>query len=260
MRTAFRAIGTVAIAATVVGAALVAVNPRTARACTCLPSTGDVDDVAIAFVGRPVAEDYADVGTRVVTEFEVDWVYKGSIGPRVEVHSSRTNCGISFGGFEDWRDENRYQRRSSIAASESANGELWHSICDPWRPIGSFEEAFGPGYPPEGSVDPQDPDDGPISGGESVATPADDVPGNRPGPIDRDRVDANAERAPSDTSPQRAAPGASDDVETASPASTDEEASQIGVLAGTLLVSVAAILVTWLLVARRRARQSSPPT
>lgn len=51
MRTACRAIGTVAIAATVVGAALVAVNPHTARACTCPPPTGDADDVAVAFVG-----------------------------------------------------------------------------------------------------------------------------------------------------------------------------------------------------------------
>lgn len=63
--------------------------------------------------------------------------------------------------------------------------------------VGPWEEAFGPGYPPEGSIDLQDP---------------------------------------------------------------DEEADQIGGLAGTLLVSVAAILAIWLFVARRRARQSSPPT
>lgn len=200
MRTAFRAIGTVAIAATVVSAALVAVNPRTARACICGPPTGDADDVAVAFVGRPVAEDYADVGTRVITEFEVDWIYKGSIGPRVEVHSTRTDCGIFFGEYEDWRDEDKYRTRSiSIAAWESAEGELWHGVCRPWKSIGSFEEAFGPRYPPEGSIDEE----------------ADQI---------------------------------------------GEEAGQIRVLASTLLLSVAAILAIWLLVARRRARQSSPPT
>ena len=260
MRTVSRAIGVFALTATVVGAVLVALNPHTARACTCLPSTGDVDDVAVAFVGRPVAEDYADVGPRVVTEFEVDWVYKGNVGPRVEVHSSTTTCGIVFGGYEDWRDENRYQQRSSIAAWESADGRLGHGICDPWGRIGSFEEAFGPGYPPEGSVDPQDQDDGSISGGESVAAQAGNAPGNSPDPIDSDRVNTTAERAPSDTSPQRAAPGASVDIETTSPNSTDEEPTQIGVLSGTLLLAVAATLAIWLLVARRRARRSSPPT
>lgn len=134
----------------------------------------------------------------MITEFEVDWVYKGSVGPRVEVHTTGTNCGRVFGNFEDWRDENRYRTRSiGIAVWESAEGELVHGSCPPWAHIGPWEEAFGPGYPPEGSIDPQDP---------------------------------------------------------------DEEAGQIRVLASTLLVSVAAILAIWLLVARRRARQSSPPT
>ena len=159
----------VALAATVVGAALVAVAPRTAHACVCPPPTGGPDDVDVAFVGRPVAEDYDDPVPRVITEFEVDWVYKGNVGSRVAIHSVYTNCGIYFGEYEDWSDENRYWTRAMrITAIESDEGVLSHGLCRPWGSIGPFEEVFGSGYPPDGSIDLQAPDDGPAPAGGSL--------------------------------------------------------------------------------------------
>ena len=262
MGAALRAVGLVALGVVVVVAAL-AVAPRIVYACICVPPPlpHDTADVDVAFVGRPVAEDYDEESTGLVIEFEVDRVYKGSVGRRVEIRSTQTNCGIHFGEWEDWRDENRYWTRAMrITAKQSDDGVLQKGLCTPHVTRRGSEEMFGSsGYPPDGSIDPQTPDDDPAPANGGVDAAASDVPSSSSDPRDRDSVDATTEDAPSDASPQVAAPGISEDVEATSPDAEDAEASPIGALASTLVVSVAAALAVWLLLARRRARRSPPP-
>ena len=261
MRAVLRVASLLALAVTVVVAAL-AVAPRTAHACVCggpddpplLP-----EDVDVAVIGRPVAEDYSDNPYRLVIEFEVDRVYKGNVGPRIEVHSSKSNCGIRFGGFEDWRDDRYSTSIKSIVAHESDEGILSTGLCLSFAVRGRLEDVFGPGYPPDLPISPQAPDDGSTAVEGGVDSAANDEPGNSSIALDRDSVDATTEDAADDGSPHVASPGPGDDVETTSADATDDGASPIGALASTLVISVAAILVVWLLVARRRARRSPPP-
>ena len=262
MGTALRAVGLVALGVVVVVAALAAA-PRIVYACICVPPPlpHDTADVDVAFVGRPVAEDYDEDSTRLVIEFEVDRVYKGSVGRRIEIRSTQTNCGIHFGEWEDWRDENRYWTQAMrITAKESDDGSLHKSRCTPHVTRRGSEEIFGSsGYPPEEPIDPQAPDGGPASADGGVDAAASDAQSSSSDPLTRDSVDTTTEDAPSDGSPQVAASGVSEDVEATSPDAEDAGASRIGALASTLVAAVAAVLAVWLLAARRRARRSLPP-
>ena len=70
---------------------------------------------------------------------EVELVYKGEVGPRIEVHSNAGGpaCGIDFG----------YYPGAGVLAFER-DGRLWAGSCSNPVEIDELEEVFGAGYPP----------------------------------------------------------------------------------------------------------------
>ena len=133
------------LAATAVLAVLVG-TPRTAHACSCAPRSPlseYADDVDVAFAGRQVGSflDEDDRYMRILV-FEVDRVYKGRVGPVVEVRTLRGGgavCGVDFGGLGS----------VGIAERRSRNGDIFVSLCGGYVTVGELEDVFGAGYPPD---------------------------------------------------------------------------------------------------------------
>ena len=132
--------------------------PSTAQACMCVSEEAYVvgadgteslvhypagaDGADVAFVGRPVSEE--EIGPwEVVVLLEVDWVYKGNVGSRIEILTeTATTCALYLApnvptGLLAYRDD---------------NGVLGAGACSPAR-IAALKHVFGAGYPPDPSVD-----------------------------------------------------------------------------------------------------------
>lgn len=147
--------GALALAAAVtVAVSLVA--PDTARACTCenqavvvtpdgtekvVPYPAGADQAEVAFVGRPISEE--EIGRwEVAVVLEVDWVYKGDVGPRIEILTdTATSCSLFLAP----------QRPTGLLAHRSDDGRLGASVCSVVS-IDALENAFGAGYPTDSSI------------------------------------------------------------------------------------------------------------
>ena len=153
MKVLLQVAGAFALASATVVSTLAA-TPGTARACTCAsrPLSGYANEIAVAFVGTQVSWDSYD---EVISDFpmrraamvlEVELVYKGEVGPRIEVHSNAGGpaCGIDFG----------YYPGAGVVAFER-DGRLWAGSCSNPVEIDELEEVFGAGYPPNGSIELQ---------------------------------------------------------------------------------------------------------
>ena len=155
MRGIVRAATSFALFAAIV-ASILAATPRTARACICEAPwelSEYADDVAVAFVGRPILQmiqPRGDGPREIIVGYRVGWVYKGDVGPRIAVHTSRSNCGISYGYRS--RDSFRKRPMRGLVAFEDSDGELWVGFCDSPVTFGELAEAFGTGYPPDDSI------------------------------------------------------------------------------------------------------------
>ena len=140
------------ILTTAVVISTLAATPRTAHACSCgqLELSAYADAVAVAFVGRQVSRKAGRQTARMV--FEVDRVYKGDVGPLVEVRSASYSaaCGVDFAG----------QPSAGVAAFERDEGTLSVDLCSSIVTSRELEEAFGTGYPPDVSSDLYAPGDG----------------------------------------------------------------------------------------------------
>ena len=236
MKALLRVAGAFALASATVVSALAA-TPGTARACSCIsrPLSEYANEITAAFVGTQVSRDtYDEVNSdspirRAAMVLEVELVYKGEVGPRIEIHSNADGpaCGIDFG----------YYPGAGVVAFES-DGRLWAGSCS--NPVRSdeLEEVFGPGHPPNWSIELQvgDRNSAPVNpqADGSVDVAATDSPGDGPSPGGRDTADALASDPP------------------------DNGSTPIRTLASALVVSVAAVLAVWLLVSRRRARRLPP--
>ncbi len=154
--TRFRAARSLRLAATVAFVALL-VNPGIADACSCATQTlaDYADQVAVAFAGRQILriEHPSTLATGwssadpVTLVFEVNRVYKGTVGPIVKVHTVRESpsCGIDFSG----------KRNVGVAAfsrSPHSQGGLQNDLhvswCGSQVTIAELEHVFGAGYPP----------------------------------------------------------------------------------------------------------------
>ena len=284
MRAALRAAGSLALIVVIAVAAL-ATTPRTAHACSCvggLEVSEYAEDVDVAFVGRQVSRDTYTV-TLTFDEFEtdiqlarmvleVDWVYKGDLGPRVEIHSAFDSaaCGVDF-----W-----HQLSPAVVATEH-EGQLSAGACDYPLTVSELEEAFGTGYPPAGATDPR-------GSGESAAPP-DTLPAfTQPDTSVEPQVPADTEppptpptesAAPPDTLPAFTQPDTS--VEPQVPADTEPpptpptESAQTEIAPGSrsaesdsrsstslifalLAVVATAVLTIWVSARRRKARRLPP--
>ena len=140
------------ILTTAVVIATLAATPRTAHACSCgrMELSTYADAVAVAFVGRQVSREAGSQTARMV--FEVDRVYKGDVGPLIEVRSASYGaaCGVDFAG----------QPSAGVAAFERDEGTLSVDLCSSIVTSQELEEAFGTGYPPDVSSDLYAPGDG----------------------------------------------------------------------------------------------------
>ena len=143
------------ILTTAVVISTLAATPRTAHACSCgrLGLSAYADDVAVAFVGRQVSREAGSQTARMV--FEVDRVYKGDVGPLIEVRSASYDaaCGVDFAG----------QPSAGVAAFERDEGTLSVDLCSSIVTSHELEEVFGAGYPPDESSDLYAPGDGSTS-------------------------------------------------------------------------------------------------
>lgn len=155
--TRFRAARSLRLAATVAFVALL-VNPGIAHACSCGPDTlaDYADDVAVAFTGRQIdriehpstlATGYSSADP-VTLVFEVNRVYKGTVGPLVEVHTvrERASCGIDFGGYVNVGVAAFSRSPDSQAGMEN---DLKVSWCGSQVTIAELEDVFGSGNPPD---------------------------------------------------------------------------------------------------------------
>ena len=129
-------------------------------------------EVDVAFTGRQVSKEMYTVTftlddfehdfivAKVRMVLEVDWVYKGDVGSRVEIHSNYDSaaCGVDFD----------YLRSPAVVAYGDAE-ELQAGRCDYPLTVSELEEVFGAGYPPAGSTEPL----GAEQSGASAASPSD---------------------------------------------------------------------------------------
>ena len=171
------------IALITAGIALVAL-PRTAGACMCLgtPLSDYADEVDIAFTGQQIGR-FQPPGPVVSTDddtllvLRVHRVFKGRAAPLITLVTAleSASCGIDF------------RELGTVAvAAYMWEGDLRVGLCDSLYTVDEFEEAFGPGYPPEGTFnlaglfghlvekfDSRRPPDGPdIAAATQTKTPA----------------------------------------------------------------------------------------
>ena len=123
-----------------------------------LPLSEYADEVDVAFQGRQIeriplepdsdeldSDEFLLPGEGPFTlVFEVDRVYKGVVGSRIEVYTwlGGASCGVSFDG------------RGLVGVAAFARGsELRVDVCASPVSIGDLEEVFGDGVPPDPPVD-----------------------------------------------------------------------------------------------------------
>ncbi|MXZ69175.1 MAG: hypothetical protein F4Z17_09445 [Acidimicrobiia bacterium] len=128
--------------------------PSPASACTITspyPNLRDqADGIAIAFAGRQIRYILDDPRTTLV--FEVDRVYKGHIGPVVEVQTLTGNsCGTNF----------RHRGTTAVVALLAERDSRWTGLqagdvyvtyVETFYSIADLEEVFGAGYPPDPTI------------------------------------------------------------------------------------------------------------
>ena len=170
-------------ALTIALSALVAL-PRTAGACQYLdiPLSEYADEVGIAFTGQQIGRfeprgPVVSSGATTLLVLRVHRVFKGQTGPLITLVTvfDEGSCGIDF------------RERGTVAvAAYMWEGDLWVTLGDSRHTVDEFEEAFGPGYPPEGTFnlaglfgqlvekfDSRRPPDGPdIAAATQTKTPA----------------------------------------------------------------------------------------
>ena len=181
---------------------------------------------------------------------EVELVYKGEVGPHIEIHSNADGpaCGIDFG----------YYSGVGVVAFER-DGRLWAGACSNPVAIDELEEVFGSGYPPNGSIELQvaDRNSAPVNprADGSVDGAASDTPGDGPSPGGRDIADASDSDPPDNGSVPVSAPA---DADGATGDAADPDPSLSLVLVVGLVVVAITFPTVWLLVSRRRARRPPP--
>lgn len=130
--------------------------PRGARACSCttapLPEQALTDADAV-FEARPFGMTSDDRRARY--SFEVDRVFKGEVGPRVEISTAlhSATCGRSY----------KIGTQYVVYARKDASGELTDMLCSRTRASASAAEdlqVLGAGYEPQVPLAPE-PDPGP---------------------------------------------------------------------------------------------------
>ena len=227
-----RLVAVCALAAAVTVVTLV-VTPGTAYACTCVVQhlSQRADEVDVAFIGTEVSRteyEEQDGWPRAALVFRVGRVYKGDIGPLVEVHTNAGGpaCGLYRTGLP-----------AGPVVAYREQGALRTSSCSSERPIAELFEAFGTAYHPDPSIGLHIEDEVPVE-------------------------DEHAGSDPSDASP---VPPAADVASTAlEPQAADVTSTPVWTLVGVVAGSVAAVVILGtLIVLRRRHRSasavSSPP-
>ena len=127
--------------------------PRAANACSPFPDPHPelaeyADKIAVAFVGRQIGQRvHSSAGVRLV--FEVERVYKGSVGYRVELQTGYGDgdCGTDFGGLGT----------VGITAYPSGKSDLSVSVHRSTATVDELEDVFGVGYPPNPTFPVRDP-------------------------------------------------------------------------------------------------------
>ena len=168
---------------------------------------------------------------------EVDRVYKGDVGPRIEILAEAgTSCRLIIS-----------PGTTGLLAYRNDNGMLSANMCSV-SPADALRHRFGAGYPPDPSIGLHGPDqDSALVDVDSGDQHRSAAPAMRPG--------QQTERGTSD--------GGSLQVEARAGAATggseDPSPSSVPVLAVVLVLVVAITVPTsWLLVSRRRARRTAP--
>ena len=130
--------------------------PRGARACSCVmppPPEQALEEADAVFEARPFGMSSDDQRARY--SLEVDRVWKGDVGPRVEISTALHSamCGRSY----------RIGTQYVIYARRGPNGELTDMLCSRTRATTSAAEdlqVLGAGHEPQEALAP-DPDPGP---------------------------------------------------------------------------------------------------
>ena len=127
--------------------------PRSARACTITSPypqlANNADGIAIAFVGRQIDRILDD--PRLTLVFEVDRVYKGHIGPVVEVQTISSSCGTNFSHSGTTAVVAKLAEQDSHWGDLKA-GDLYVTYVETFYSIADLEEVFGAGYPPDPTI------------------------------------------------------------------------------------------------------------
>jgi len=130
------------------------VAPRVARACSCAappPTEQALEDADAVFEARPYSLSADERWSRY--GFDVDRVWKGAVGPRVEIVTSRhsASCGRNF----------EVGTRYVIYARKNNNGEWGDHMCSRTRTSRSAVEdlrILGAGHDPIDGDAPMVPD------------------------------------------------------------------------------------------------------
>ena len=148
-RSQYRTIGRVV---TVLSVTLAALSiPHSAHACSCRPDASvenQADYVAVAFVGHQIEQSkYNSEWDRIV--FRVHRVYKGQLGPTVEVLTTTvSNCGT-------WFHPGRAAGVIAYDNSWGVEGTYGVGHCFGHATRYELEEVFGMGYPPDETLVPE---------------------------------------------------------------------------------------------------------
>lgn len=154
--------------------------PSPASACTITspyPNLRDqADGIAIAFAGRQIRYISDDFRTTLV--FEVNRVYKGHIGPVVEVQTlSRHSCGTDFAHRGTTAVVALLSERDSYGVRA---GDLYVTYGETFYSIADLEEVFGAGYPPDETLLLPEPSGNPTTIQTAVATTEPTTPASTP--------------------------------------------------------------------------------
>ena len=249
MRAVLTAAGAVAVLAAVAIAVLPA-TPVSANGCSCgaREFSEVADQVDAAFLGRKISRatsttvftmkgiDEEQVWPEARMILEVIWVYKGDLGPRVEIHSSFSSyaCGVDF-----------VDPRSPVFVAYQDGDELFVGTCDNFT-ISDLEAEFGAGNPPAESADPQGLTESRASPPPISGTSQPDTPVEPQSPVEN--------TPPPEPPPDSLPPEASQDSQDTQRGSE----SATSLIITLVVVAAVAGLTVWLRVARRRAR-STPP-
>ena len=154
---------------------IVAATPRVARACTTttdihgnVPEYGlreQAEEIDLAIVGRPVSQE-TDGTDQLKVVWLVDHVYKGNVGPVVEIHTIQVFNNCCPNQLTMYRNN----EPTVVLARELGPGIFRETGCfgflGPMPTTADLEQEFGAGWAPDGSMELQAPQDD--SGPESV--------------------------------------------------------------------------------------------